>query len=294
MFKIVWTTKYKRRCCKLANQLTIPWKGKTLTATIHNPFGQKSIQKTFPLVIICHGFVGNRIGVDRLFVKTAKELTQDGYVVIRFDYSGCGESEGEYGKTGLDDLIEQTKTVIDYGSELPMINPDEITLLGHSLGGATAILTAARDSRVRKLILWAPVGQPLRDLSTIIGKETMDELDRSPYIDYQGYHLYNQFFHCLSRFSPIEEANSILGDVLLIHGSKDKDIPFSYSHQYDETFSKREHGSSVCKIIEGANHTFSNSTHFNELITTTRRWLTVQDGRKYPKKPLSFFFPSIF
>lgn len=273
-------TKDKRRCYKLVIQQTIPWKGKTLTATIHDPSGQEPIQRTFPLVIICHGFVGNRIGVDRLFVKTAKELTQDGYVVIRFDYSGCGESDGDYGKTKLNELIDQTKAVINFASKLPMVDSNRITLLGHSLGGATAILTAVRDSRVQNLILWASVGKPLKDLSIIIGKERMDQLKRVSFIDYQGYHLHHEFFQGLGEFSPLEEAGSIQGDVLLIHGSQDKDIPYNYSHQYNDTLAARTKSSSVCKIIEGANHTFSNSTHFNELITTTRRWLTEQDGRK--------------
>ena len=56
-------------------------------------------------IIICHGFIGSKVGVDRLFVKAAEEFTMDGAIVLRFDFAGCGESSGNYGETGLDAFI---------------------------------------------------------------------------------------------------------------------------------------------------------------------------------------------
>ena len=82
----------------------IEWKNETLAATIDFPknlvFGKK-----YPFIIICHGFIGSKVGVDRLFVKAAEEFTMDGAIVLRFDFAGCGESSGNYGETGLDAFI---------------------------------------------------------------------------------------------------------------------------------------------------------------------------------------------
>ena len=54
----------------------IQWKNETLAATIDFPknlvFG-----KQYPFIIICHGFIGSKVGVDRLFVKAAEEFTMD-------------------------------------------------------------------------------------------------------------------------------------------------------------------------------------------------------------------------
>ena len=79
----------------MERQITIRHNQEELTATIHYPLkeaAQGGRCNRIPLVIICHGFVGSRIGVDRLFVKTARAFAEDGYMVIRFDYIGCGRA----------------------------------------------------------------------------------------------------------------------------------------------------------------------------------------------------------
>lgn len=82
----------------MERQISIRHGQEELTATIHYPvvkdIKEEKSQQRVPLAVICHGFVGSRIGVDRLFVKTARELAEDGYLVLRFDYIGCGESSG--------------------------------------------------------------------------------------------------------------------------------------------------------------------------------------------------------
>lgn len=260
----------------MTTSIHIPWEKGILKGTVDYPYENESSKETFPLVIICHGFIGNRIGVDRLFVKTAKELALHGYAVLRFDYSGCGESDGEYGKTGLDQLIGQTGTVIDYGAKLPSVDPERIILLGHSLGGATASLTAAVDKRIKKLILWAAVGEPFKDLTRIIGEEKMNELAESPAIDYHGFLLFRKFFQSLSAYFPLKQAKSFRGDTLVVHGTDDQDIPVTYCQKYHDSFLKRRKGSCSMKIIKNANHTFSNGEHYQQLIYATKKWLFLQ------------------
>lgn len=80
----------------MERQISIRHGEEELTATIHYPvvkdIKEETRQQRVPLAVICHGFVGSRIGVDRLFVKTARELAEDGYLVLRFDYIGCGRA----------------------------------------------------------------------------------------------------------------------------------------------------------------------------------------------------------
>ena len=81
---------------------TIKWKDENIVLSIDYP---KEVFTEYKTVIICHGLIGSRVGVDRLFIKTSNLLTEKGYLVIRFDYKGCGESSGEYGSNRLSDLI---------------------------------------------------------------------------------------------------------------------------------------------------------------------------------------------
>ncbi|MDE3838972.1 alpha/beta hydrolase [Bacillus methanolicus] len=260
----------------MGTYVKIPWKQQFLAATIDFPamYEKTNGECAYPLVIICHGFTSSRIGVDRLFVKTAHALTLDGFVVVRFDYEGCGESPGVYGNSGLDELIEQTKAVIDFGIKLKNIDYNQVVLLGHSLGGATALLTAVEDGRVNKLILWSAVAHPYEDIRKIVGREKVMNLKKVSAIDHLGYSFTAKFFQSLEKYHPLIAARNFSKDVLLIHGTNDEEIPAKYSADFEQVFLRRETGTCTRNEVIGANHTFSCGEHFQDLISKTLEWIT--------------------
>ncbi|MBC8081533.1 MAG: alpha/beta fold hydrolase [Gorillibacterium sp.] len=246
-----------------------------LAATYHRPIpvNGKSMVEPLPLVIICHGFVGSRIGVDRLFVKAAREWSEAGYAVLRFDYAGCGESEGDYGAGGLEAMVEQTRLVLDHALSMPGIQTDKITLLGHSLGGAVAILTASSDERVRRLVLWSPVANPFGDIVRIVGRDVYNQAITAGKADYLGYGLTANFFQSLASHHPFHEARKFKGSIFLAHGTGDDVIPVDYSFLYQKIFRIRRGGSCDKEIIRDAGHTFSSADSVQQVICKTRDWL---------------------
>jgi len=253
-----------------------------LAATLHRPEAEerRGGASATPLVVICHGFVGSRIGVDRLFVKTARELTGAGITVLRFDYAGCGESEGDYGAGGLDAMVDQTRAVLDHALAMPGIDKEEVTLLGHSLGGAVAILTASADKRVRKLVLWSPVANPFGDIVRIVGTDVHEKALREGRADYLGYGLTDGYFKSLSAHHPFQEARKFAGPILLVHGTGDEVIPVDYSFLYHRIFRIRRDGYCDKEIVPGANHTFSSEQSVTAVIERTKGWLISQLGPK--------------
>ena len=64
--------------------------GKQLVGMLHLPDKKKA-----PCVIMCHGYQGNKFGNHkRVFVKTARYFAKNGIASLRFDFLGCGDSEG--------------------------------------------------------------------------------------------------------------------------------------------------------------------------------------------------------
>lgn len=266
----------------------IKWKQERIVASVHypadrGPFEARSEEqsgKRLPLTVICHGFVGSRIGVDRLFVNAARLLADEGHIVVRFDYAGCGESTGEYGDLGIDAMLEQTQAVLDYALQCGDVDPQRVTLIGHSLGGAIALLTAVRDTRVKRLILWSAVAYPFNDIVNIIGRKRYDESVKKGRTDYLGYAFTPNYFETLGRHQPFQEASKFQGDVLLIHGTSDDVIPADYTFLYQKVFWMRSDGQCDKEIVFQADHTYSNGEHREQLYSKTLEWLRQWEDRQ--------------
>ncbi|QDX93309.1 hypothetical protein C2W64_03839 [Brevibacillus laterosporus] len=264
----------------MKKHVEIQWQNETLAATLYVPELENQ-EEAFPLIVICHGFIGSRIGVNRLFVETANQLIRDGYAVLCFDYVGCGESTGEYGRSGFDQLVAQTRHVLKEVAHFPEVDAHRIYLLGHSLGGAVALYTAVREPDIHKLMLWAPVAHPYKDIVRIVGVDTYQRAWQDSFADYMGYGFTPDFFESLQPFVPLKELQKYSGDVFIAHGTADLDIPVEYCFHYYYAFRSRHRGKSDKEIILEADHTFSNGCSRTKLIDSTREWLS---GERFYKQ----------
>lgn len=106
-------------------KVMIPGANGLLAATLEKP-ALKSGEKC-PIVIICHGFGGNR---DRGTTCTiGHQLPTENIASIRFDFNGHGESEGRFEDMTVPNEIEDAKCVYQYVSTLPFIDTERIAIL---------------------------------------------------------------------------------------------------------------------------------------------------------------------
>lgn len=250
--------------------MLIPAGESDLAAILHMP--NDPPEANVPLVMICHGFIGSKTGVNRLFVKAARQLCAQGFAVLRFDYRGAGESEGNYGDNTFASLVDQTHAVLSYAHALEAIDRSKIVLLGHSLGGAVAVMTAARDRRVHNLALWAPVLYPKSDILRIVGNYIYREALTFGRADYEGYLFSRAYFESLVDVKPSQELLAFRGNVFIAHGTDDDHIPYEYTQQYAELFKLRAEGHVNHMLIEGADHTFSSHQATSDLVEKTIKW----------------------
>jgi len=252
-----------------------------LSGVLHLPEGAD--QRKVPLIVFVHGFIGSKVGEHRLFVKAARYFTDRGYAVFRFDFSGCGESDGDYADVTVTKQLSEVQSVLNYVSMLPEIDANNIILIGHSLGGAVASITAAIDRRIRKLILWSPVGKPYKDIAGILGESAMEIAAINGVVDYDGFYVSQAFLTDLKNHHPLEAIRSYQEAALIIHAQQDKDVPKEHAVRYSVSLQQRSVPERVnTHYIEGADHTFSSYAFENELFMKSNEWL--RDCYEYPGK----------
>ncbi|WP_078551247.1 alpha/beta hydrolase [Bacillus alkalicellulosilyticus] len=256
----------------MVNQVTIASGSRNLSGAVHFPSNQPKIQK--PAIVFVHGFVGSKVGEHRLFVKAARHFTEQGFVVVRFDFSGCGESDGDYGDVTLTKQRNELKDVLSFVEELPDVNREEITVIAHSLGGAVASLVAKTDTRIKQLVLWSPVANPYEDITRITGKHAVKQASQHGIIDYKGFYVSHDFFGDLKKHHPLQNISFYQGPVFILHADKDQDVPKENAELYFKCLSIASiELQSAVDYIEHADHTFTSYAFENELFLKTGDWL---------------------
>jgi uncharacterized protein len=81
----------------------------------------------------------------KIYRQLAVLLTSLGFVTLRYDKRGVGESEGDYYKTGLWDLVDDAIAAIQFLKRLPEVDPKRVLVVGHSEGSTLGTAVAARE-----------------------------------------------------------------------------------------------------------------------------------------------------
>ena len=102
-------------------------------------------------MILCHGYPANR----EEMLPYAAWLHAAGFACLAFDFRSMGESEGNLSSVGYHET-EDLKAAIDFVKTVPELHGLPIGVLGLSLGGAVAIMAAARDFRIQAVVAEAP------------------------------------------------------------------------------------------------------------------------------------------
>lgn len=237
----------------------------------YNPDSDK-----LPLVIFCHGFKGFKDWgcFPYMLDKIASE--NNFCVSFNFSYNGTGDKEDEQSDfTRLDLFAENTFTreLDDLGSVIDFLfahkdeynyNTDNITLIGHSRGGGTAILKTAEDKRIKKLIALSTVNNFDRYSDSLKKKwkengylEVLNS--RTNQMMRQNYTLIEDLEKNQQRLDIQKAIKMIDVPLLLIHGTQDLSVDYSNSEDlYTRHIENNESAMEKTELIliENTGHTF--------------------------------------
>lgn len=214
------------------------------------------------LVILIHGFKGFREW--GFFPWLAHELVSAGHAVCRFDFSrnGVGAAGDEFDELDLfrgdtySTELSDLERVVEHCWHSSGAAGLPVALLGHSRGGAIALLGAASVPRLRSVITWSAISNLRRwDEETIaqwrergimefpnartgqlmeVSTSILDDLDRNK-----------------DRLDVLSAVKEIPVPLLVVHGGADETVPV-----HEAGLISRAARNASLLVVDGASHTF--------------------------------------
>jgi len=130
-------------------KVTFDSDGLTLTGILHRPRGMAKGERR-PAFLVLHGFGTGKDG--KTPMQAAEILEGLGYIALRFDMRGCGESGGERAWILCQDQVRDTANALTWLAKQPGVDGKRIGAFGHSFGAAVAVYAGGVDQRVAAVI----------------------------------------------------------------------------------------------------------------------------------------------
>ena len=224
--------------------------------------------KKIPLVIIIHGFTGNK--EERHILAVSHMFNELGCATLRVDMYGHGKSDGKFRDHTLFKWMGNAMTVIDYARSLDYVS--DIYLCGHSQGGLMVMLAAAlKHEFIKGLIPMSPavmIPEGARKGMMLGIKFDPDDIpDVLP--TESDWKLGGNYIRVAQTIHPEEAIARYHGPVLLVHGDADESVPVQCSIDAAKHYSNSE-----LVLIHGDTHCYDN--HLDVVVEAIRKWMVRQ------------------
>lgn len=237
-------------------------------ALLDTPVGEQPAGG-YPVLILNHGYINPQFyDTVSSYAGPTNFFASQGFIVIKPDYRGNGNSEGFGDPLKRFDYPTDVITVIASLKNIPHANTQKVYLWGHSMGGEVTLEVSEIVGKqqnlgrnVKAVVLWAPVTDPAKWFSP-------DNLKKIPEAVLTPF-PYQETFKILGEpsenaatwqsINPLQYLSDINTPVQLNHGTGDQIVPYSWSVEFSDTM--RNLGKQIDFIsYPGADHNLSPDT----------------------------------
>ncbi len=220
-----------------------------------------------PGVLFCGGFNSSMSGIKATTLETLCRTA--GLAYTRFDYSGHGQSQGEFTQGSIDRWLADTLAILDHVTQGPQL------LVGSSMGAWIALLAAlARPQRTAALLTIAAAPDFTERLLdhklTSAQRQRLDQGETvmmpSDYDDGSPYPISPTLIQDSRQHCLLGRGRSLSLDVpvRLVHGCADPDVPYALSLELMQAIDAVD---VELTLIKHADHRLSSPDNL-ELITS--------------------------
>lgn len=233
--------------------------------------------RPLPLILFLHGFRGFKDWGTWSLI--AKQFAAAGYAFAKMNFSHNGVTPDHpqdfvdleaFGQNNFSKEMEDVQAVLKAlcASDLP-IQKENIAIIGHSRGGAIALLTAAEEERIGRVSTWASVAR--LDYAWANQPEKIEMWQREGVIHSLNtrtnqqmplnVQLYHDYEAHRSRFHLPAILPKLRKPLLVVHGNADTAVPLVDAIELASLAPR-----STLRITEGADHVFGGKHPFEEEV----------------------------
>lgn len=233
--------------------------GKVMRGYLDYPDGAKE------LVIFYHGFTGNKSEHAYHFRNFARILSKNNIASLRLDFSGNGESDGEFKEFTMDTLMDDAKLIYEYAKKIKGIK--YVDVLGFSMGGGVAsMMSAIYGNEIHKLILWSAAGTICEHIRIAFDKGV--KLDNGNVLIGTYFELSKEMYDSTFKYDPFKGIEVYTNPVLLVHGRNDQAVDYLTSMKYAVTYKN-----AITHIIDECGHGYDKVEQQKDLYDTSLNFL---------------------
>ena len=208
----------------------------------------ESDEENQPIAILSHGYNGS--SVYNKFI--AKSLASSGISVYAFDFCGGGtksKSDGESKDMSVITEKGDLNAVIEQVKNWDWVDKNNIFLIGESQGGCVSALTAAERDDINGIVLYYPAFCIVEDANKKF--HCADDIPNSGRA-FMGMTIGKKYYEDILGIDIYEEIARFKNPVLIMHGTADKTVDYSYSEKANRVYENSE-----LITFENAGHGFS-------------------------------------
>ena len=185
----------------------------------------------------------------------SRALTGSGLAVLRFDFTGLGQSEGDFAETNFTSNVSD---LIAAGHFMTARDLPPTLLIGHSLGGAAAIQAAAAISSVRAVATIAAPATPAHVKRHLVDIQARGANEGQGDVRLAGrdIRINKQFLEDVDRADMVSALQQLDGALLILHAPADEVVGIDHAARI---YQMAKHPKSFI-ALDGADHLLSDST----------------------------------
>lgn len=239
--------------------------GEKLFGVVHHP-----LQSRPPIVICMHGFASHKVGTNRSYVSLAEKLCEAGIATLRFDFRGCGDSEGHLASMTLDNFVSDAVAAYEY---IRGLGYHKIGFFGSSFGGAISVMAANRLQTIQSLALWAPVASGELWFNDFMSKHPNMEKNALNHAlkTYRGVPLHPLFKEQFGQMNAAKELQSLTLPVIHFQGEKDEVISISHQRAFQKARAQTQTLSRFITYPE-TDHWLGYATVLPQILNEITQW----------------------